>query len=339
MDDQNEPWLLPFDNRASPDDIVACFRLILGRRPHREEWVGHSGHIGSPLQDVVSIYLNSLEFSYRGLISAASQATHKEPGAAIRLADLGGYRLYADPDDLAVGRHALAGAYDRYLTNLLGTFLRPGMGMIDIGANIGVFALLAAARVGSSGYVLAVEPNPSNTRLLEASRRANGFENLTVCQAAADAKIGILGLYSSDSNGTTSAIETEVDLLSCRNTVAALRVDDLVPSGQRIDFIKIDVEGAEYKALLGTERIIRQWSPVILSEFSPGLLAGISRISGPAYLDWLIAFGYRIGVVERTGRAQVGLSSVDIMAAYQASGLDHIDIVCLPPGVDDTVLS
>ena len=74
--------------------------------------------------------------------------------------------------------HALAGAYDTYLTDLLRRFLRPGMGVLDIGANIGVFALLAAAKVGPDGYVLAVEPNPANTRLLEASRRLNGFAQL-----------------------------------------------------------------------------------------------------------------------------------------------------------------
>ena len=339
MDHQSEPWLLPFDNRASLDDIVACFRLILGRRPHREEWVGHSGHAGSPLKDVVSIYLNSLEFSYRGLMLGSRQTTPNAGATtSIRKAELGDYQLFADANDLAVGRHALAGAYDPYLTNILRKFLKPGMGMIDIGANIGVFALLAAARVGDAGYVLAVEPNSSNTRLLEASRRVNGFDNLTVCQAAADCKIGILGLYASDSNGTTSPIENEWDLLSSAHTVAALRVDDLVPPGQRIDFIKIDVEGAEYKALLGTERVIRTWSPVILSEFSPGLLAGISKVSGPAYLDWLMTLGYRIGVVTRTEQPQIGLSPQDVMAAYEVSGLDHIDIICLPASVADGVL-
>lgn len=340
MESWNEPWLLPFDNRASVDDIVACFRLILGRRPHREEWAGHSGHAGSPLQDVVSIYLNSLEFSYRGMIGRPGQTTPGDGRAtSIKRVDLGDYQLFADANDLAVGRHALAGSYDPYLTDILRKFLKPGMGMIDMGANIGVFALLAAAQVGDTGYVLAVEPNPSNARLLEASRRVNGFANLTVCQAAADAAIGILGLYSSDSNGTTSAIEDEGTLLSRVHTVAALRVDDLVPSERRVDFIKIDVEGAEYKALLGTERTIRSWSPIILSEFSPELLGGISHISGPAYLEWLMTFGYRIGVVSRTGMFQTGLSTSDIMAAYETSGLDHVDIVCLPPGIDDSALT
>ena len=79
--------------------------------------------------------------------------------------------------------------------------------------------------------------------------------------------------------------------------------------------------------------------PVLLSEFSPELLAGISRISGPAYLEWLLAFGYRIGVVGRAGLSQIGLSSLDVMAAYEAAGLDHIDIICLPPGVDDSAVT
>ena len=233
-----------------------------------------------------------------------------------------------------MGRHALAGAYDTYLTDLLRRFLQPGMGVLDIGANIGVFALLAAAKVGPDGYVLAVEPNPANTRLLEASRRLNGFAQLVVCQAAADSRIGLLGLHASNSNGTTSSIEQEADLLAGAHTVAALRVDDLIAARQRIDFVKIDAEGAEFKALLGTEQTIRRTLPVILSEFSPGLLALISGIGGPSYLAWLMALGYRIGVVGRDAARPPGMTAVEIMAAYEACGSDHIDLVCVPPGMD-----
>ena len=321
-----EPWRLPYEQAASVEDIWHCFRLILGRNPNREEWVGHLGHVGAPLPGVVANYLNSLEFGRRGLMVQA-------PAAALVLAGMGEYRIYASPEDGAVGRAVIAGQYEPHVAALFRRFLRPGMNVIDIGANIGVFALLAAACVGPGGSVLAMEPNPANARLIEASRRVNGFTQLAVCQAAAGAATGLLALHAFDSNGTTSAIEQEAALLTTAHTVAALRVDDLV-RGRAIDFVKIDVEGAEYLALLGCADMIGRCHPVIVSEFSPDQMPGISGVDGPAYLAWLFGFGYRVSVIGLDGRlTEPGADAGPIMARYRADGADHIDIACLPPGM------
>jgi len=134
-----EPWLVPYDDVATPQDILHCFRLLLGRNPRRDEWVGNVSHAGRPLPIVVANYLHSLEFAERGLMTP-----RQDP---VELADCGDYRIYASPLDEAVGRHALAGLYEPNVTSVVRRALRLGMGMIDIGANIGVFSLLAAARV------------------------------------------------------------------------------------------------------------------------------------------------------------------------------------------------
>ena len=320
-----EPWSLPYDPLATVDDIRACFRLILGRNPHREEWTGHCGNAGQPLPAVVANYVNSLEFARRGLLARAA------PDAQV--ADWGDFRIYASPHDQAVGRHVLGGAYEPDVTAILRRFLRPGMAMLDIGANIGVFTMLGAACVGPGGSVLAVEPNPANARLLEASRRLNGFAHVTLCQAAAGRAIGLLGLHAFDSNGTTSAIG-EAGLLQGAQSVAALPVDLLVPPGRRVDLVKIDVEGAEHSALLGCEATLRRCMPVIVSEFSPDQMAGISGIDGPGYLRWLAGLGYRISVIGEGGALdEPGVAPEPVMARYVAAARDHIDIACLPPGV------
>jgi FkbM family methyltransferase len=319
-----EPWLVPYDPVATVDDIRQCFRLILGRSPRRQEWVGQSSHAGRPLDLVVANYLNTAEFARRGLLN--------RPPPAVECADCGDYRIYAAPLDEAVGRHALANAYEPHVTAVVRRALRPSAGMIDIGANIGVFALLAAACVGPAGYVLAMEPNPANARLLEASRRENGFSWLTVCQAAAGRAIGLLQLHTADSNGTAAA-PTVAALLQGAVTVPCLRLDDLVPPQQSIALIKIDVEGAEYLALQGCERTIRRCQPMIVSEFSPDLLTEISGIEASGYLEWLFGLGYRIGVIGRDGSVSPpGTDAGAVMARYAASGVDHIDIACLPAG-------
>ena len=321
VDRSSQPWLTPYEPAADPDDILACFRLILGRNPNPEEWTGHLGAVGQPLAAVVANFLGSMEFERRGL-------SNRKPDGAIRRVRLDGYDIFASETDQAVGRHVVHGTYEPHVAAALPQRLRPRMGMLDLGANIGVFALLAASMVGRDGYVLAMEPNPDNARLLEASRRANGYSHLTVCQAAAASSAGVLVLHSFDSNGTVT--QAADDALLTARTVAALTVDSLVPAGQTVDLIKIDVEGAEHTALLGAAATLRRCRPVIISEYSPGLLQGVSGIDGIGYLSFLASMSYRLGVIAPDGRCSAGQTVAQVHAAYEAAGVDHIDIIALP---------
>jgi hypothetical protein len=114
-------------------------------------------------------------------------------------------------------------------------------------------------------------------------------------------------------------------------TVPSLKIDDLVPKDQKIDFIKIDVEGAEYNALAGATDLIRRCRPIIASEFSPGLMAWIFGVQGPAYLRFLMDFGYRVSVLERNGAvSDCGQDIAKVMNAHLEGGIDHIDILLAP---------
>lgn len=321
------PWEVPYSPVASEDDVFHCFRLLLGRHPHPEEWRGHSAAAGQPLQGVVASYLNSLECARRGLLLPPER-----PSLAV--AELEGFRIHVDTADAAVGRHVAAGGYEPDVTAVFRRVLRPGMGVVDAGANIGYFTLLSAAVVGPDGWVLAVEPNPVNARMLEASRGLNGFGQVVVAQVAAGRETGLLVLHASHSNGTTSAAPGGLDGLLASVTVPAVRIDALVPAGQRVDLIKVDVEGAEYNALLGAEATIARCRPVIVSEFSPELMPGISGVSGEEYLAWLIGRGYGLSVVEPDGSLRAcGADAGAVMRAYGERGTDHIDIVAEPAGL------
>ncbi len=312
----------PFSEVASTDDIRACFRLLLGRDPNPEEWRGHASRAGETLHSVVASYVGSLEFSRRGLLR------EDEAGCPV-LTALREFRIYSAPDDAAVGRYVQADAYEPEVAASFRRILRPGMGVLDIGANIGYFTMLSAALVGSAGYVLAIEPNGRNVRLLEASRRLNGFDQVTVAQLAAGAETGVLVLHRSHSNGTTSPPGAGIAALLGAETVGCARPDALVPAARRIDLIKVDVEGAEYLALSGCGGIIRRDRPRIISEFSPNLMPGISGISGPEYLAWLTGCGYTLSVITPEGGAQP--ATIDQVMAIQAErGIDHVDILAEP---------
>ena len=320
----SEPWAGTFAGRADALDIFYCFRLLLGRLPNREEWPGHSSRAGEPLDQVVASYANSLEFSRRGLLSPTSLG-------AVSLARLPGFAIYTEADDAAVGRHVRVDNYEADVTALFRALLRPGAHVLDLGANIGYFTMLSASLVGPSGSVIAVEPNPSNARLAEASRRANGYDNVTVAQVAAGSRAGLLALHRAHSNGTTSPPPDEASALLEADTVGCVRAETLVPAGRRIDLIKVDVEGAEYLALGGCTGLIARDRPRIVTEFSPSLMPGISGISGPDYLRWLQRLGYRLGVVEPDGSTRPA-DPAAIMAEHARRGTDHLDLLAEPLG-------
>ena len=312
---------VPFAYRATAKDIFYCFRLLLGRYPHAEEWRGHAMRAGEELHGVVKSYAGSLECARLGLFGGAG-ASDAVPAVAH------GLKIFTGADDAGVGQAVRGGSYEPEVCAVFESILRPGMSVLDLGANIGFFALLAAQIVGPTGSVTAVEPNPRNVRLLEASRRANGFAQLTILQVAAGAENGLLVLNTSYSNGTTAGLPAEIATLLAAETVPALRIDALLPPGRRIDLIKIDVEGAEYPALRGCEATIRRDRPAIISEFSPGLMPGISGIDGPGYLRWLVGLGYRLFVIQPDGTLEAAGADVNlVMRAYKARGTDHVDLL------------
>lgn len=241
--------------------------------------MGHSARVGEALPAVVSSYLDSLEFTRRRLQQPSEDALRPE------IAALEGFRMFANPADLAVGKFVLSGSYEPEVVAVFRAMLRPGMGVIDLGANIGFFTMLAASIVGPAGSVLAVEPNPANARMVEASRRLNGFSHVTVLQAAAGRAAGMLAINTSFSNGMTSGL-TEDGVLEAV-TVGCVAVDQVALGGRRIDLMKIDVEGAEYNALVGSLGLIRRDRPSIVFEFGPGQMPGISGVTGEEMLEWL----------------------------------------------------
>lgn len=205
------------------------------------------------------------------------------------------------------------------------------MAVIDIGANIGYLTMLLASLVTASGLVVAVEPNPENVKLLEASRRVNAFDQVLIIQAAAGRETGLLALNVSHSNGMTGELPDDVNAVFASRPVPCFALDSILPSDRKFDFVKIDTEGAELNALIGLSKTIDRDRPVIVSEFSPATLPGISGCNGPEYLRFLIAEGYGIGVIEQDGSETGFGDDVDgVMGAHSRSGVDHIDIIATP---------
>lgn len=316
------PWQQAFSNSTTKLDIYHCFRLILGRQPSEGEWPGHSGFVGKSLPEVVSTYLNSPEFKNRKLTNFVPKAVHR--------VDLGGYAMYVAENDHAVGGSILTThTYEPGVSDVFRRLLKPGMTVIDIGANIGWFTMLSAHLVGSAGRVFAIEPGPVNGRFLLLNKAVNHFDQVTLIHAAASDDIQSLAYSSSFSNGFVSdlATATPAEVLDA-DIVFSLPIDLVVPATLSVDLIKVDVEGWEMKALNGARQIIERCKPWIIAEFTPPALEGFSKVTGEQFLQALGAYGYQFEVIHDHAVVACGSDIAAVMREYERSKSSHIDLLC-----------
>jgi FkbM family methyltransferase len=154
----------------------------------------------------------------------------------------------------------------------IAALLRSGMTTLDIGANIGWFTLLMAASVGATGRVVAFEPSPRERAVLNANVRRNGFAWVTIraealLETRSTASLHIADPVHSGQNtlgsfiyeGVRSVATVAVDAAPLDDLVEELHLDGL-------DFIKVDVEGAELRVLRGALATLRRYRPVLLLE-------------------------------------------------------------------------
>lgn len=312
----------PFE-LATRADVHACYRLLLKRKPEPEElpfWYDLVDNHHMSLQALVDGFLTSVEFQQK-------QEASRQP----QLVSLPGYRLYVRPNDFFIGAAiARDRQYEPHVTAVVRELLRPGDTFLDIGANIGYFTMLAASLVGETGRVIAVEPNRDNCALIEMSIEANGWKHITVLPyAAAEAEqIFQLDTGGAGSNGRVidnSPLATPGS--GAPNPVQAVVLDQMLADEARLDVVKLDIEGAEPRAVAGMMGLLQRHRPVLLLEFSPNLIQITSHVTPQAFLEQLHALAYDVSIIGGNGQAQPAAA---IIAAVEASGRTHLDLLARP---------
>ena len=143
---------------------------------------------------------------------------------------------------------------DRAERKVLRQILVPGAVAVDAGANIGIYSQFLARCVGPTGAVYSFEPAPENFERLRAAAR--GFPNMHIVQAAVGERTGQADLYLSDTLNVDhrSYLTHGSERRIVRTEMIAL--DDYFKPGQRVDLIKMDVQGYELHALRGAGRVL-----------------------------------------------------------------------------------
>lgn len=273
------------------EDVIWGFRMILGRDPESE--VAIRAHLGLPDQAALrDALLNSVEFRQH---NKALEFDEKWVCTEIYGGDC---RLWLDLHDKFVSFGCLIDDYEPVETGFIRDNVKPGQIVLDVGANIGWHTLGLARAVGPKGRVLAFEPRQPTNEYLARTIKENGLDQ--------SVELHRFGLWDSEvegglswAEGTTNPGGThlEFDQSRSRQSIALKPLDML--GIQATEFIKIDVEGAELKALSGAKKLLEGSHPLILSELFPEQLQRISGCSVGDYLNFMAGYGYRCRLLER----------------------------------------
>lgn len=159
--------------------------------------------------------------------------------------------LYVEGDRFVEERH------------LLKSLLRPGMTAVDVGANIGYYLMLLKQQVGRDARVICIEPSGENLPELRRNIEINRFESVVLHEVALGDHEGDTGLHSGINSGIAETGGAEY-------VVPLRRLDQLVT--ERVDFLKVDVEGYEGQVLAGAEGILATSRPVLFLELHPHIV-------------------------------------------------------------------
>lgn len=225
----------------------------------------------------------------------ALQAELTPPGS-IRTVRLGsGLRMRVDAGTVQGGVIYYRGCGDPALARFLRQTLRPGMTVVDGGANIGEFTLRSARLVGPRGKVYALEPSSETFPDLEFNVALNRLENVRPLRLAVSDTDGPVSFYSRGrASGAASLFAATA--AGEAETVPGTMLDTLAETEKLdgIDLIKLDVEGAEFAACRGMSRLLSgPRPPVVVFEYH----AEVARSNGWGLADVCAFFrsrGYRV---------------------------------------------
>lgn len=207
-----------------------------------------------------------------------------------------GFMMSLIPHDEGISRELkVFKLHEPLATRILIAELKKGMAVVDIGSNIGYYCLLEAKLVGPKGRVLAIEPNPIAYEHLYQNIKMNSLGNVMAeNEAVWDKNSTVMFLMSKQSN-LSKVVETRNNLGNhCWEqiiNVPARCLDDITKDLGKVDFLRMDLEGGEYKLFEGSKQTLGRFYPVIFMELH---IPTLGKKRSKAILQGLKRYGYTI---------------------------------------------
>lgn len=212
--------------------------------------------------------------------------------------------------------------------------LPPGGTFVDVGANIGIHSVLGALRVGGEGHVLALEASPLTHSVLAQNLASTGCPGAVAVNVGAWSRPGpmrfrhlttIVGGSHITVTGNESPGEAQTFTVLC----APLDLLTSLTGLERVDLIKIDVEGSEYHVLEGARETLQRDRPALIVEFNPVAAQFFDGRSAKDLHQLVRSLGYRMAFLA-PDLAAFDANDYEAMVQIWNKGPRVLDVICQP---------
>ncbi len=277
-----------FETATSREDIAAAYRWILGRAPRSAEEIERLLR-DHPTRGALRRFLLATKASLHEHLKSRFGA---EKWVLAEVFD--GLRLWLNLCDRHVSMGGLVGSWEAGETRFMRSVLAPGQTVVDVGANIGWFTLAAAQCVGPGGRVHAFEPQARIFRYLARTIADNGLLGrvLPYEMALSDRWGSVEMAWNPNSANMGHAWLAAAPQPGGSLGLVRTGVLDDILGATKVDFIKLDTEGAEALVLAGAARILQASRPIVMLEILPAYLERVSGAAPEAIFSLFAGLGY-----------------------------------------------
>ena len=235
-----------------------------------------------------------------------------------------GHKLFLDSEDSL--RLSVYGQFEAFETEVIKKEIKEGDVVLDIGANIGYYALIFAKLVGPKGKVFAFEPDPENFALLNKNIKINEYKNVVLINKAVSNEVGEIKLYLNEYNKANHQIYPSKNHRKSI-LIQTTRLDDFFKDYKgKIDFVKIDIEGAEYLAIQGMSNLLNKNKNIkIITEFYPCWLENFN-VKSEEYLKLLSKHGFKLYNLNKNAVKKTSIP--DLSKVYTVRKENYTNLLC-----------
>lgn len=237
--------------------------------------------------------------------------------------EIQGNKMILNIDDVGISRELLLkGIHEKNSTNQFKKEITEGMNLLEIGANIGYYALISARIIKDRGHIYAFEPSPQNVRSLIANIYINEFEDIVEVhrEGIAD-KPGKLTFFLYTKCNLCSFVRRKVEgniKQTEEITVDVITVDQFL-GNRKIDYLRMDIEGFEWEAIEGMEKTLsdKESSPRGMFIEVHSALLQKKGCSAKEFINVLTDYGYSVKKSFYRGRSDISVNSTDELLKHE----------------------
>lgn len=293
-----DPLALP----VTRDDVIFGYRMIFGRDPESEIAINYHVAQHTNVGEMRDVLIAHSQFR------TTASGPRVDRGKWVMTEVFSDLRMWVDLHDIGVSRGCILGNWEQPESRYMREKIALGDTVIDIGANVGWFTLLAASRCGDSGHVHAFEPHPTISGYLNRSIHDSRMDGrITLHRVGLDEKNGraVLGAPTNTNNPGHNWLldaKEQGDSQFDHHEISTVQLDECLPNILP-SVIKIDVEGAEARVMRGARNLLRRAKPLVLSKLFPEQLKAVSGVTTAEFISEMAQLGYQCSELGQNGPA------------------------------------